>query len=299
MMFSIVIPTFNRSRQILNCLDSICKLNYPVSQFEVIVVDDGSSPPLHTVIEVGKFPFQLQVLHQENAGPGMARNYGATMARGRWLAFTDDDCLPRPNWLKDMQSALEESPAALIAGTTRNGCTDNICAFANQLLLDSVCAWLFEHAPELSFYPSNNLACDRLRFLEIGGFHAKLYLAAGEDREICMRWAGLGGGVLKQSGAVVEHRHAQNLTVFTKMHFRYGRGARMLLDTSYHQRRKVPKLGLYFRILSAPFGKVSMTRSMICVVLLAWSQVVTAIGFASHEFVTVSSNNKARSRSST
>lgn len=299
MMFSIVIPTFNRPRQILNCLNSICKLNYPVSQFEVIVIDDGSNPPLNTVNEVSEFPFTLQLLHQQNAGPGMARNYGAAMARGRWIAFTDDDCLPSPNWLQDLQSALEQSPGALIAGTTRNGCPDNFCACTNQLLIDSVCAWLSEHAPELSFYPSNNLACDRLRFLEIGGFHAKLNLAAGEDREICMRWAGLGGGVLKQSGAVVEHRHEQTLAVFTKMHFRYGRGARMLLETSNHQRRRVPLVGLYFRILSAPIGKVSMTRSMICFVLLAWSQVVTAIGFACHKFVAVSSINKSRSRSST
>ena len=295
MMFSIVIPTFNRPEKIRSCLNSIAKIKYPVSQFEVIVIDDGSSVPVSQVIAKDQFPFALKVLRQENQGPGLARNFGASEAQGQWLAFTDDDCEPTPNWLTALQVTLEQNPEALVGGLTLNRYHENICAVTNELLLATVCEWLSQFAPELNFFTSNNLACDRARFAALGGFHVNLVLAAGEDRELCMRWSATGGPLIRQNEGVVHHGHAQNLSQFTEMHFRYGRGARMIRDTSPAPQVSGSRLDLYKQMLLAPIRQRHWTQAMLCVPLLAWSQCMSLLGFAYQHYATKSSNNRLSS----
>jgi glycosyltransferase involved in cell wall biosynthesis len=295
MMFSIVIPTFNRPEKIRTCLNSIAKIKYPVSQFEVIVIDDGSSMPVRQVIAKDQFPFALKILRQENNGPGLARNYGVSEAQGRWIAFTDDDCEPTPNWLMALQATLERNPGALVGGLTLNQCRENICAITNELLLTTVCEWLSRFAPDLNFFTSNNLACERIRFGDVGGFHANLVLAAGEDREFCMRWSAAGGLLIRQSEAVVHHGHSQNLLQFTEMHFRYGRGARMIRDNSPAPRVLGSRLDLYKQMLMAPIRQMPWTQAIRSIPLLAWSQWVSLLGFAYQHYVTKPSSNKLSS----
>ena len=104
--FSVVIPTYNRPHHVRRCLNALTRLNYPVAQFEVIVVDDGSPNPLDTCIEPFQERLDIKLLRQENRGPGSARNTGAAVARGTFLAFTDDDCRPAASWLKTLEATL-------------------------------------------------------------------------------------------------------------------------------------------------------------------------------------------------
>src|SRR5689334_3533804 len=97
--FSIVIPTYNRPRQLAKCLESLCRLTYPRDRFDVIVVDDGSPTPLAPVVEVFQSQLRIVVHRQSNGGPAAARNTGAARATGENLAFTDDDCAPESGWL--------------------------------------------------------------------------------------------------------------------------------------------------------------------------------------------------------
>lgn len=299
MMFSILIPSFQRPIQILACLRSIAKVNYLAGEFEVIVIDDGSEPPLAEHIAMDEFRYSLKLLRQKNAGPGAARNEGASQAKGRWLAFCDDDCLPSQEWLKGLQSALEAAPEALVGGFTLNGCGDNIFAVANQLLIDSVCDWFSKFAPELLFYPSNNFACDRLLFLRLGGFDSNFSLAAGEDREFCARWMASGGKLLRQTEAVLHHRHPQTLGKFTEMHFRYGRGAALLHSITPISTMQRTRVYLYIRLLTDPLRKLPVQRALLAIPLLAWSQWISALGYAYQHFVRRSSSSKSRSRSRT
>ena len=87
---SIVIPTYGRPDQLAACLDSLEALDYPRDRFEVIVVDDGSPQPLPPYGGA----LRVTLVRQAHAGPAAARNTGAAASRGRWLAFTDDDCRP-------------------------------------------------------------------------------------------------------------------------------------------------------------------------------------------------------------
>lgn len=116
--FSIIIPTYGRPDQLRNCLDTLVEVDPPGDGFEVIVVDDGTPEPLEPQLKPWRDRLEVTVLRQENAGPGPARNLGLTAARGRFVAFTDDDCLIDREWLRALESALEEHPEALIGGRT-------------------------------------------------------------------------------------------------------------------------------------------------------------------------------------
>ena len=101
--FSIIIPTYNRPRQLRECLKSIKRLAFPKKRFEVIVVDDGGKRPLGKLICSFESHFSAKLIQQSNAGPAAARNSGAAHARGDFVVFTDDDCLTVPNWLSKLE----------------------------------------------------------------------------------------------------------------------------------------------------------------------------------------------------
>ena len=112
--FSIVIPTYNRPQELEGCLRAIRGVDYPRDLFEVVAVDDGGSTPLDRAIEAGGRGLNADLVVQSNSGPGAARNSGAARARGRYLAFTDDDCQPDPDWLRSLERGLQEFPGALL-----------------------------------------------------------------------------------------------------------------------------------------------------------------------------------------
>jgi hypothetical protein len=102
--FSVVIPTYNRKDYLLECLETVFEQSY--APYEVIVVDDGSTDG--TIESVEKFGRGVQVIEQGNRGPGAARNRGASIARGDYLAFLDSDDLWLPWTLATFASLIEQ-----------------------------------------------------------------------------------------------------------------------------------------------------------------------------------------------
>ena len=105
-----IVPTHRRPAQLAECLAALARLDYPSDRYEVIVVDDGGGMPLDEVLE----PFRAHMAVTCLAGrrvAAAARNAGAARARGDLLAFTDDDCRPRPDWLRRLARAMRPSPA--------------------------------------------------------------------------------------------------------------------------------------------------------------------------------------------
>ena len=86
----------------------------------MIDVDDGGDPPLGEVVAPFESNLTLTLLRQANGGPAAARNAGAKRARGEFLAFTDDDCLPEPGWLTGLAEALSGAPDCMVGGAILN-----------------------------------------------------------------------------------------------------------------------------------------------------------------------------------
>ncbi len=111
--FSIVIPTYNRSSSVLETLQSCFEQHY--DNFEVIVVDDGSSDDTRQVLASIDDP-RLVIVHQDNAGPAAARNHGMRVAQGHYIAFLDSDDRWYPEFLDTANKALELHGEVLLYG---------------------------------------------------------------------------------------------------------------------------------------------------------------------------------------
>lgn len=225
-VFSIIVPTYNRARQLAACLESLVRLDYPRNRFEVIVVDDESETSPQAVVARFRSRLELTLLTQPHAGPAGARNAGAAKARGRFLAFTDDDCAPAPDWLRTLEARFATAPDHAIGGPTINALPGNAYAVASQLVLDAMFAHYNSHRSQAHFLASNNLAVPADGFHAISGFDATFFpIAAAEDRDFCERWLQHGCGMIYAREVRVFHAHSLTLPSFCRQHFNRGRGA--------------------------------------------------------------------------
>ena len=125
---SVVVPTHNRRRFLQACLRSV--LAQEGVDLEVIVVDDGSTDDTPAMMQSIRDPRVRGVRHSRSRGSSAARNTGIRSARGRWVAFVDDDDLWAPTKLRRQISAGEAADAVLVycgAFTFVDGC-DSVLA---------------------------------------------------------------------------------------------------------------------------------------------------------------------------
>jgi glycosyltransferase involved in cell wall biosynthesis len=286
-LFSIVLPTYNRPKQLASCLEAIDGLTYPRDHFEVIVVDDGSHIPLDSIVESisGRLPVRL--ITQPNAGPAVARNRGAAEAQGDFLAFTDDDCTPSMNWLGVLANVFLEAPDCGIGGKTINSLPDNPYSTTSQLLLNYLYEYYNQDLDGAKFFASNNLSFPRKAFLNSGGFDTEFRQAAAEDRELCDRWISQGRRLRYAPEALVFHAHPLVLGTLWRQHFTYGRGAFF-----FHRTRakrggghvRVEPLSFYLNMFRYPFKYASLRGAMPICVLLMITQAANAFGYFSEKF---------------
>lgn len=224
--FSVIVPTFERPAQLAACVDALRALDRPGGTLEVVIVNDGGRSPAPELVTgvAGDAGFEVRIVEQRNAGPASARNTGAEAARGEWLAFTDDDCLPDRRWLTAFDAVLRATPDALVGGRTINAIGDSVFADTSQRLADFVSAW-FAGGAAGRFFTSNNLAVARATFLAAGGFDTRFPFSAGEDRELGDRWSAEGRPSVSAPDAIVRHAHRLSARGFVRQHFTYGRGA--------------------------------------------------------------------------
>jgi GT2 family glycosyltransferase len=224
-LVSIVIPTYARPKRLRECLAALSRQTMPADAFEVVVVDDGSPQPVVPPAATAPAGPAVRVIRQQNAGPSAARNRGVQEAWGELIAFTDDDCLPTPEWLATLVAAHRQYPDALVGGMTFNGLANDVFAATSQMIIDLV----YEHfncdQEAAYFLTSNNILCSRSAYVDLGGFDTTFPRAGAEDRDFCDRWRASGRPLRLVPAATIEHRHAQNLKRFFGMHYRYGRGA--------------------------------------------------------------------------
>src|SRR3989344_1367122 len=101
MKVTVIIPTYNEEDVIGDCLESLSKQTY--HDFEIIVVDDGSTDKTIEVLQKFQIPnSKFQILRQKHGGPGAARNLGAGRASGEVLVFVDADMTFDKNFLKNL-----------------------------------------------------------------------------------------------------------------------------------------------------------------------------------------------------
>lgn len=190
-MISVVIPTCRRPDLLARCLDQLAPGVQTLSpeQYEVLVTDDGE-PSVEQLI-TDKYPWATWNAGPRR-GPAANRNTGAQQARGEWVAFTDDDCIPDAGWLAAFLSAVHPG-CDVYEGKT-------ICKAGIRSPLD--------HAPgnETGGYLwSCNMMVSRDRFKDMGGFDENFPYPCMEDVDFRERLRDAGGQFNFVPEAVVDH----------------------------------------------------------------------------------------------
>lgn len=119
MRFSVIIPTYNRSEKLEECLKALFSVRYDKQNFEIIVINDGSSDYTETILKrmEKKSPVLLRHYSKSNQGQGVARNMGIDLAEGEIVVFIGDDIIVTEDFLEEHDKAHllhpEENAAVL------------------------------------------------------------------------------------------------------------------------------------------------------------------------------------------
>lgn len=113
---SVVVPTRNRARLLRRLLEACDALDYP--DLEIVIVDDGSTDETPELLRAWEGTNRLVLRHELKAGSYAARNAGWRAARGEWIAFTDDDCAPHPDWISRLVARAGTRTVAGVQGMT-------------------------------------------------------------------------------------------------------------------------------------------------------------------------------------
>ena len=116
-LVSVIIPVYNDAARLALCLNALESQRYPADRVEILVVDNGSTDdPAPAVGQMAR----ARLLYEPTPGSYAARNLGIAAARGDVLAFTDADCLPKPDWLCHGVRLLDATPnCGLVGGRIR------------------------------------------------------------------------------------------------------------------------------------------------------------------------------------
>lgn len=113
--FSVIVPVYNRPAEVRDLVDSLKAQED--SDFELIVVEDGSTEPCGHIVEEAKAGgMAASYFFKPNEGRSIARNYGMERARGRWMVFFDSDCIIPPDYFAKLRQAIKQKPLDCYGG---------------------------------------------------------------------------------------------------------------------------------------------------------------------------------------
>lgn len=194
---SVIIPVRDDPR-LVTCLEAIARQTYPADLVEVVVADNGSTPPLAQ----GLTGSGVRVVTEPAGGSYAARNAAVAVSEGEILAFTDADCLPAETWLEELVAAVQAG-ADVVAGHV-------VVVAEDPLRPHPVEAYELVHAFPQEAYVARGGACvtanmgtTRKIFRATGPFRAELY--SGADIEWSQRAHARGARTVYCRAAVVRH----------------------------------------------------------------------------------------------
>lgn len=222
-LISVIIPTYNRPAQLTACLGSFLGQDYPTGRWELVVVNDGGTPPWPHLPDDLLARLPLRRVRGEHRGPAAARNLGVGHANGSLLAFTDDDCRVLPDWLAQWARGFSESPWHALAGRTLNPFHESLGARSHRYLTDFLYEYMRFPNEDAYLVVTNNAAYRREVFESLGGFD-EAFAFATEDRELSHRLAANHFRAGYWPEAIVWHDHPLTAWQSLRLQFRYGRG---------------------------------------------------------------------------
>lgn len=223
MFFSIVIPLYNRPEEIAELLQSLTKQSF--TDFEVIIVEDGSSMPAADVVERFKDRLDVRYFSKQNEGQGFARNYGFQQARGMYFVVFDSDVLVPKDYLRLVKDNLEQEQWDAFGGpdAAHVSFTPIQKAISYSMTSPFTTGGIRGNRNHVGqFHPrSFNMGISRTVWEQTGGYKLS---RRSEDIEFSIRLIKAGYRVGLIPEAFVYHKRRTSLRQFFKQIYNFGKG---------------------------------------------------------------------------
>lgn len=261
MKYSIIIPVYNRPDEVDELLDSLTRQTE--TDFEVVVVEDGSAVPCHDVCEKYAAQLHIHYFSKPNSGPGQTRNYGVERAQGEYVLILDSDVVLPEGYLAAVSAELQREPADAFGGpdSSHPSFTDIQKAISYSMTSFFTTGGIRGGKKKLDkFYPrSFNMGVRRSAYIQLGGFSKMRF---GEDIDFSIRIFKAGLRCRLFPEAWVWHKRRTDLRKFFRQVYNSGI-ARINLYKKYPESLKlVHLLPMVFTV-----GVLSML--VLCIALLA------------------------------
>jgi glycosyltransferase involved in cell wall biosynthesis len=235
--YSVIVPVYNRPEEIRELLGSLLTQTY--RNFEIIVVEDGSSTRCENVIDEFRDRLKIQYFYKPNSGPGPSRNEGAKLAGGDYFVFFDSDCIIPPRYFDAVEKALHESGFDGWGGPDQAHEQFTVLQRAMGYTMSSFLTTGGIRGGKKRvgwFQPrSFNMGLSRNVFESTGGYRFDRF---AEDIELSFRMKGAGFKIGLIPDAYVYHKRRTNFSQFYHQVFNFGRG-RVLVGKAHPEAIKL------------------------------------------------------------
>lgn len=238
MFFSLIIPVFNRPDEINELLESLVLSDFE-EDFEIVVVEDGSTIPCKDVVDNYQDRLNISYFFKPNSGPGDSRNFGMQKAKGDYFIIFDSDCIIPKQYLSVASNALRINYVDCFGGPDKalDSFSDVQKAINFAMTSFLTTGGIRGGSEKLDkFQPrSFNMGISKKAFEESQGFGN---IHPGEDPDLSIRLWNLGFETRLLPNAYVYHKRRIDWTKFYKQVNKFGK-ARPILNTWYPKYNKV------------------------------------------------------------
>ena len=238
MLFSLIIPVYNRPDEVNELLESLLKLDYN-ENFEIVIVEDGSSVKCEELIQKYEDKLTISYYYKENSGPGDSRNYGMKKAKGDYFIIFDSDCIIPKEYLTEVSNALKKSYVDCFGGPDKAlSSFSDIQKAINFAMTSFITTGGIRGGSEKidKFQPrSFNMGLSRKAFETSNGFGN---IHPGEDPDLSFRLWNLGFETKLFPKAYVYHKRRIDWDKFSIQVNKFGK-ARPILNSWYPQYTKL------------------------------------------------------------
>jgi len=278
--FSVVVPVRDMADTLPALLDSLRRLDYPAGKLQILIVDNGSSDPSGRIARGRGFDV---IDLPSPASSYAARNAGCRRATGRWVAFTDADCVVDSGWLRALASRSGEEELGAVAGEVASVGSGTIISrlmerhgfMRHQVTM---------HHKALAAASTANLAIRRDILERLGGFRDELRHFG--DMDLCWRMQiELGAALGYEPAAIVRHGHRRSWGGLWRQAVAHGRGVAWMKQAypeiyRFSAGEQMGRMGGILRtIASAPLpgtGRPARDRAAEPLFLSLWYAGMTA-----------------------
>lgn len=238
MLFSFIIPVYNRPEEVNELLESLTNLNYD-NDFEIVIIEDGSTLKCEEIVRNYNSKLRISYYFKENSGPGDSRNFGMKKAKGDYFIIFDSDCIIPKDYLSEVYNELKQNFVDCYGGPDKAlDSFSNIQKAINFAMTSFLTTGGIRGGSEKidKFQPrSFNMGLSKNAFEASKGFGD---IHPGEDPDLTIRLWDLGFETRLFNKAFVYHKRRIDWEKFTIQVNKFGK-ARPILNSWYPKYNKL------------------------------------------------------------